>query len=84
MCNNKFQIVLQAPDLLSAKTLIEQNVIGRRQVRTQWPRSLNLSHNLSWRGGGGGGEIGGVEEKLGGLQFFLDGIWGALKCQRMT
>ena len=55
MCNNKFQIVLQAPDLLSAKTLIEQNVIGRRQVRTQSPRSLNLSHNLSWRGGGGGG-----------------------------
>ena len=78
MCNNKFQIVLQAPDLLSAKTLIEQNVIGRRQVRTQSPRSLNLSHNLSWRGGGG------VEEKLGGLQFFLDRIWGALKCQRMT
>ena len=78
MCNNKFQIVLQAPDLLSAKTLIEQNVIGRRQVRTQWPRSLNLSHNLSWRGEGG------VEEKLGGLQFFLDGIWGALKCQKMT
>ena len=44
MCNNKFQIGLQAPDLLSAKTLIlnEQNVIGRGQVRTQWPRSLNL------------------------------------------
>ena len=66
MCNNKFQIVLQAPDLLSAKTLIEQNVIGRRQVRTQWPRSLNLSHNLSWRGGG-------VEEKLGGWRR----NWGA-------
>ena len=26
----------------------------------------------------------GVEEKLGGLHFFLDGIWGALKCQKMT
>ena len=25
-----------------------------------------------------------MEEKLGGLQFFLDGIWGALKCQKMT
>ena len=37
---------------------------------------LGTSHNLSWRGG--------VEEKLGGLQFFLDGIWGALKCQKMT
>ena len=46
MCNNKFQIVLQAPDLLSAKTLIEQNVIGRRQVRTQWPRSLNLKGSV--------------------------------------
>ena len=22
--------------------------------------------------------------KLGGLHFFLDGIWGALKCQKMT
>ena len=38
---------------------------------------IGTSHNLSWRGGG-------VEEKLGGLQFFLDGIWGALKCQKMT
>ena len=65
MCNNKFQIVLQAPDLLSAKTLIEQNVIGRRQVRTQWPRSLNLSHNLSWRGGGGGWRI-----NWGAFNFF--------------
>ena len=27
---------------------------------------------------------GGVGEKLGGLQFFLDGLWGALKCQKMT
>ena len=27
--------------------------------------------------GGGGGEI-------GGLQFFWDGIWGALKCKKMT
>ena len=34
------------------------------------------SHNLSWRGGGGG--------EIGGLQFFFDGIWGALKCQKMT
>ena len=25
-----------------------------------------------------------MEEKLGGLQFFLDGIWGALKCEKMT
>ena len=25
-----------------------------------------------------------MEEKLGDLQFFLDGIWGALKCQKMT
>ena len=25
-----------------------------------------------------------MEEKLGGLQFFGDGIWGALKCQKMT
>ena len=25
-----------------------------------------------------------MEEKLGGLQFFLDGIGGALKCQKMT
>ena len=25
-----------------------------------------------------------MEEKLGGLQFFLDGIRGALKCQEMT
>ena len=25
-----------------------------------------------------------MEEKLGGLQFFLDGIRGALKCQKMT
>ena len=25
-----------------------------------------------------------MEEKLGGLQFVLDGIWGALKCQKMT
>ena len=25
-----------------------------------------------------------MEEKLGGLKFFLDGIWGALKCQKMT
>ena len=41
--------------------------------------SLGTSHNLSWRGGGKG-----VEEKLGGLQIFLDGIWGALKCQKMT
>ena len=24
-----------------------------------------------------------MEEKLRGLQFFLDGIWGPLKCQRM-
>ena len=23
-----------------------------------------------------------MEEKSGGLQFFLDGIWGALKCQK--
>ena len=37
---------------------------------------LGTSHNLSWRGA--------VEEKLGGLQFLLDGIWGALKCQKMT
>ena len=36
------------------------------------------SHNLSWSRGGG------VEEKLGGFQFFWDGIWGALKCQKMT
>ena len=41
---------------------------------------LGTSHNLSWRGGGGGR----VEEKLGGLQFFLDGIWGVLKYQKMT
>ena len=41
-------------------------------------RHLGTSHNLSWRGGVG------VEEKLGGLQFFLDGIRGALKCQKMT
>ena len=27
-------------------------------------------------GGGGGGEI-------GGLQFVLDGIWGALKCEKI-
>ena len=40
---------------------------------------LGTSHNLSWSGGGGE-----VEEKLGGLQFFLDGIMGALKCQKMT
>ena len=39
---------------------------------------LGTSHNLSWRGGGG------VEEKLGGLQFFGYGIWGALKGQKMT
>ena len=39
------------------------------------------SHNLSWRGEGWGG---GVEETLGGLQFVLDGIWGALKCQKIT
>ena len=25
-----------------------------------------------------------MEQKLGGLQFFLDEIWGALKCQMMT
>ena len=25
-----------------------------------------------------------MKEKLGGLQFFLDGTWGALKCQQMT
>ena len=25
-----------------------------------------------------------MEEKLGGLQFFGDGVWGALKCQKMT
>ena len=31
-----------------------------------------------------GGNFWGVEEKLGGLQFFLDGIWGALKCQKMA
>ena len=37
---------------------------------------LGTSHNLSWGGG--------VEEKLGGPQFFLDGIWGSLKCQKMT
>ena len=42
---------------------------------------LGTSHNLSWRGEGGGG---GGEEKLGGLQFFFDGIWGTLKCQKMT
>ena len=79
MCNNKFQIVLQAPDLLSAKTLIEQNVIGRRQVRTQWPRSLNLSHNLSWRGGGG--EIGGPSIffgwNMGGLKMPKDDLGGS-------
>ena len=27
---------------------------------------------------------GGVEKKLGGLQFFLDGIWETLKCRKMT
>ena len=25
-----------------------------------------------------------MEEKLGDPQYFLDGIWGALKCQKMT
>ena len=25
-----------------------------------------------------------MEEKLGGLRFFLDGIWGTIKCQKMT
>ena len=25
-----------------------------------------------------------MEETLGGLQFVLDGIWGALKCQKIT
>ena len=25
-----------------------------------------------------------MKEKLGGFQFSLDGIWGALKCQKMT
>ena len=25
-----------------------------------------------------------MEKKLGDLQFFFDGIWGALKCQKMT
>ena len=25
-----------------------------------------------------------MEENLGGLQFFFDGIWGALNCQKMT
>ena len=37
---------------------------------------LGTSNDLSWGGGR-------VEEELGGLQFFLDGIWGALKCQKM-
>ena len=36
----------------------------------------------------GGAEIGGpsifVGWNMGGLQFLLDGIWGALKCQKMT
>ena len=32
---------------------------------------IGTSHNLSLRGGGGG--------EIGGLQFFLDGIWGGLK-----
>ena len=37
---------------------------------------LGTSHNLSWRGGGRG--------EIGGPSIFLDGIWGALKCQKMT
>ena len=45
--------------------LMNLNIIlkyGRR--RWQWPLlyflyALGTSHNLSWRGGGGGGEIGG-------------------------
>ena len=39
-------------------------------------RHLGTSHNLSWRGGGGG--------EIGGPSIFLDGIRGALKCQKMT
>ena len=31
--------------------------------------------------GGGGGGVGGVE--IGGPSIFWDGIWGALKCQKM-
>ena len=45
-------------------------------IRALSATDLGTSHNLSWRGG--------MEEKLGGLQFFLHGIWGALKCQKMT
>ena len=41
---------------------------------------LGTSHNLSWRGVGER-----LEEKLGGPSiFFLDGIWGALKYQKIT
>ena len=47
-------------------------------IRALSATDLGTSHNLSWRGGGG------MEEKSGGLQFFLHGIWGALKCQKMT
>ena len=46
------------------------------RTKVKSPHILGTSHNLSWSGG--------VEEKLGGLQFFLDGIWGAFKCQKMT
>ena len=38
---------------------------------------LGTSHNLSWRGGR-------WRRNLGAFNFFLDGIWGALKYQKMT
>ena len=39
---------------------------------------LGTSHNLSWKGGGGGGG------EIGSPSIVLDGIWEALKCQKMT
>ena len=54
-----------------------ENGKGGNKVALPHGGYLGTSHNLSWGGGG-------VEEKLGGLQFFLNGIWGALKCQNMT
>ena len=54
-----------------------ENGKGGNKVALPHGGYLGTSHNLSWVGGG-------VEEKLGGLQFFLNGIWGALKCQNIT
>ena len=48
------------------------------RTKVKSPHILGTSHNLSWREGGGGG----VEEKLGGLNFFWMEYGGPLNAKR--